>query len=564
MTSLVAGTTSATPAGDPRPGGVRPLTPGPEDGRGRSTLRVLVGGTAWNALAQFVPVPVNVVMTPYLIHHLGIDRWGLIALVTTVASIVSSFDGGLTGALNRYYAIYAGADDRSATTTTLTTVLVFVFGAGLVLGLSGWFLAPRLVDLFAMPRQLRPETTFYMQLVVGLLALTFARNAIAGVIIARQRYGLNSALSVSTYVVWIVGLILTVQGGWGLRGVGVTFLAQQFVATVIVVPPALRYLDRRSVRLLPRGEIRKFFSYSAKIQVTGVSNLANAEFDNLVIGTLLSVHAVALYNAGTGFAVQVTGVLRNALTPAGTFLARTFGGRGQPAAWDTFVRLQRVWAVACSGFYAAALGAAYFAIVDWLGPGFRVGGVIAMIVIAGQAVLSMAMMLGYYCMILGFAGIEVRVGLINVAVNVALTAALVFVGVLGVVVATALAWLASSWWLLHDSRRRISGSIPDFIDVVSLPASLTTALCVFGMEYGLHGALPEGALGLIGASGPALVGLGIFVVIRFGPRRVGTMIGEVLAARPQGLGAMARHLVTAMIDAVGGPGTGAEHGVLSA
>src|SRR5436305_11874455 len=52
------------------------------DGDGRSTTRVIVGGTAWYTLAQLVPLPITVVMTPYLIHHLGVDRWGLIALVT--------------------------------------------------------------------------------------------------------------------------------------------------------------------------------------------------------------------------------------------------------------------------------------------------------------------------------------------------------------------------------------------------------------------------------------------------------------------------------------------------
>lgn len=523
--------------------------------QGRSTARVLVGGTAWNTFAQLVPVPINVVMTPYLIHHLGVDRWGLIALVTTLESIISTFDGGLIGTVNRYFAIYAGADDRSSTTRALMTVLAFVFGAGVVLGLLGWFIAPTLVDLFAMPRHFRPETTFYTRMVVGLLALNFAQSAIAGVIIARQRYALNSLLSVSTYAVWIVGLIVTVRGGWGLRGVAITFAAQQLLAILIVIPPALRYLDRRSVGFLPKAETRTLFSYSAKVQVGGLSRLANAEFDNLVIGTVLSVHSVALYNAGTGLATQVSGVLGNALRPAATHIARTFGAEGERSAWDTYVRLQRLWTVLCSGFYAAALGASYYAIVDWLGPGFRVAGVIAVIVIAGQAVLSMAMMLGFYCIILGWADIEVRVGIINVAVNVALTGALIFVGVLGVVIATAVAWVASCWWLLHAARRRTSPAAPSFIDGLSLPASIITAAVVFAMEYGLQPVIPRGPLGLVAAAGPALLGLVVFVVIRFGPRNLLRIIQEVLGNRSGGVGTMSGHLVMAMIEAVGAQST---------
>ncbi|HET9733598.1 MAG TPA: oligosaccharide flippase family protein [Acidimicrobiales bacterium] len=527
----------------------------PRRGDGRSTVRILLGGTAWNTVSQFVPVPINVVMTPYLIHHLGVDRWGLIALVTTLESIVSSFDGGLTGSVNRYFAIYAGADDRSTTTRMLTTVLAFIFTGGLLLGTVGWLLTPDLVHLFAMPARLRPETVFYLRTVAVLLALGFARNAIAAVIIARQRYALNSFLAVSTYGVWIAGLIVTVHGGWGLRGVAVTFLAQQLVATLIIVPPALRYLDRQSVRFLPRSESRKLFSYSAKVQVSGLSRLANAEFDNLIIGTFLSVHSVALYNAGSGLATQVSGALGNGLTPAATYLARTYGAEGEQGAWNTFVRLQRVWAVVSNGCYAAALGAAYFAIVAWLGPGFRVAGVIAMIVVAGQAVLSMASMLGFYCIILGWAGIEVRVGIVNVSVNVAMTAALLFVGVLGVVTATVVAWLASYLWILHEARRKVAPRTVHLVDAVSLPASLLTAVAVFAMEYVLHPAMPTGPLGLVAAAGPAAVGLGLYVLIRFGPRDLGAMGRDVLGARSDGARAMAARLVSAMLASLAPPGT---------
>ena len=527
----------------------------------RSTARVLVGGTAWNTLAQMIPVPLNVVMTPYLIHHLGVDRWGLIALVGTMQSIISNFDGGLIGTLNRYYAIYAGSDDRAATTRTLTTVLAFVLGIGLAVGAVGWFVAPVLVHLFAMPKTLRPETTFYLRTVVGLLALIFAQTAIAGVIVARQRYALNSFLSVSTYAVWVIGLVATVHGGWGLRGVAITLLAQQIVATVIAVPPALRYLDRSSVRFLPRAEARALFAYSAKVQVGGISRLANAEFDNVVIGTLLSVHTVALYNAGTGFAQQVTGLLGNALRPAATHIARTFGADGEHRAWYDFVRLQRVWAIACSGFYAAALGAAYFAIVDWLGPEFRVGGAIAVIVVAGQAVLSMSMMLGFYCMILGWADIEVRVGVVNVAVNVALTAALIVVGVFGVVVATVVAWLASSFWLLRLTRRRSTAAIPAFVDTASLPASAVTAAAVFAMEFALSPVVPRGPLGLLTAAGPAVIGLGIFAVMRLGPRSFLRLLQGMRSARAGGIRAVANHVITVLIDAVGGPAEAAPEAI---
>jgi O-antigen/teichoic acid export membrane protein len=516
----------------------------------RSTARILLSGATWNAVAQFAPVLVNIVMTPYLIHHLGVDRWGLIALVTTIESILTSFDGGLTESTTRYFAMYAGTDDRRLTTRTLLTVLMFIFGAGLVVGVIGWFVTPTLVHLFAMPSRFRPETTFYLRAVVAVIALGFARNSIAAVVTARQRYALMSLLSLTTYLIWIIGLVLTVHGGWGLRGVAVTFLAQQLAATLIIVPQALRYLDRRAVRPLPWAEARKLFAYSGRVQISGLSRLANAEFDSLVIGTLLSVHALAMYSAGAGLATQVSGIFSNAMGPAGTHMGRVYGAEGDAGARRTFFGIQRIWVVACNALYAVAMGASYYAVVDWLGPGFSVAGVIATVMVAGQGVLVLASMLALYCITVGRADIEMRVGIVAVCVNVVLTAGLIFVGVLGVVAATVVAWLVSSWYLIHDARSKVSPDLPSFLDDLSPVATVATVGVVFFLEYLLRPLVPTGPLGFVAAVGPGLIGLLVFVVVRVGPRLVLTAGRELAASRTEGPRAAASRLAAMLMTSV--------------
>jgi O-antigen/teichoic acid export membrane protein len=522
------------------------MTVGPEGGGGRSTARVLLGGTTWNALAQFAPVVVNIVMTPYFIHHLGIDRWGLIALVTTIESILTSFDGGLTQTTTRYFSVYAGTDDRARTTHTLMTVLLFIFAAGTVVGGAGWFLSPLLVHLFAMPAHFRPETTFYLRAVVALIALGFARNTLGAVVTARQRFALLSMLNILTYVIWIVGLIITVDEGWGLRGVAITFLAQQAAATLVIVPIALPYLDRRAIGFLSAHDARALFKYSSQVQVSGLSQLANAEFDSLLIGTVLSVHSLAMYSAGGGLTSQVGGFFANAVSPASTHMARVYGSEGEEAATRTFVRIQRFWVIAGNACYAVALGAAYFTIVDWLGSGFRVAGAIATILMAGQGVLTLATMMGVYCVTIGRAGVEMRVGIVAVAVNLALTACLVFVGVLGVVAATAVAWLVACWYGLHYARSKTSPDLPSFLDDVSLPATLITVMVVAALEFALQSHVPAGPIGFIASLGPCLIGLAVFAAARFGPFRVAAVVGEALAARSGGPRAVLARMAMAL------------------
>jgi hypothetical protein len=127
---------------------------------------------------------------------------------------------------------------------------------------------------------------------------------------------------------------------------------------------------------------------------------------------------------------------------------------------------------------------------------------------------------------------------------------LIWVGVFGVVVATVVAWVLSCWSLLRAARRRTSPTAPNFIDGQSLLASVVTALAVFAMEYLLQPVIPRGPLGLVAAAGPALVGLGIFVIVRFGPRYILNLVPGVLRARSGGVQAMSGHLITAMMDGI--------------
>ena len=84
----------------------------PVSDEAESSRSVLVRGGGWNAAAQLSPILVNLALTPYVIHGLGLARFGLYILAVSIADFFSSFDGGLYAAAQRYFAVYAGQTDR--------------------------------------------------------------------------------------------------------------------------------------------------------------------------------------------------------------------------------------------------------------------------------------------------------------------------------------------------------------------------------------------------------------------------------------------------------------------
>jgi hypothetical protein len=196
------------------------------------------------------------------------------------------------------------------------------------------------------------------------------------------------------------------------------------------------------------------------------------------------------------------------------------------------------------------IGASYFVIINWLGSGFSQAGVIATVMVAAQGALVPAGIFALYCVTVGRADIEMRVGIVFACTAIALTAGLVFAGVYGVVAAGVMACLAASWFLVHDARKRIDPNLPYFLQYLSVRATVITVTVVFGTEYLIHPYVPVGPIGLLLSGGPCLLGLAVFVVTRIGPRVVISALSEALQNRSEGLLAVGQRLGAVVSTAV--------------
>jgi hypothetical protein len=112
-----------------------------------------------------------------------------------------------------------------------------------------------------------------------------------------------------------------------------------------------------------------------------------------------------------------------------------------------------------------------------------------------------------------------RYGVVSMVVNIALTVPLVLLGSLGVVTATAIGQLVSGVYVLHDVRRTVRRDLPNPLRYVPLLRGVAAAALTLGLEVVIQPFLPTGALGLLGAGVPALVGLATFGVLVLGPGR---------------------------------------------
>ncbi len=499
-------------------------------------LRGVARGFSWGTAGQLIGVAGNLVLTPFIIHGLGIERYGIFVLVVTVTGMLNSFDGGVIGAASRYFSIYAGTDDRRSTTELLVTFCVLLTGLGLLMSTAAWFLSPVVVGFLNMSDIWRPQAIFLFRALGILVTTLFIHTLFQMVLSARQRYAWSTAVGQVVYGAYVVGFVIVIETGSGLRGVAFIFVGQQVLASALIIPVAMQYLDRQGVRLIPWAKLRSILSFSGKLQVGGIAMLVITEVDSLVIGGALSVRALGIYSPGANFSGQLSSVVSNGLGPAGVHLGNVYGRDGEEGAFREFRRLQRMWVVAVTGWTVVAMASAYFGIIAWLGPRFSLSGWICIVLLAGSSISLVTSLIGMYAEAVGKAGALARYGVLSMVVNIVLTVPMVLLGSLGVVAATAIGQFVSAVYLLHDVRRSVRHDLPSPLRHVPLLRGLVAAALTLGLEVAIRPYLPVGPVGLLGAGVPALLGLATFAVLMLGPRQAVRMV-----ARPRSAVSELRH-----------------------
>ncbi|HVV29949.1 MAG TPA: polysaccharide biosynthesis C-terminal domain-containing protein [Mycobacteriales bacterium] len=513
---------------------------------GRTSLSTILRGGAWQTAGQFIPIAVNLALTPYIIHGLGVDRYGLYMYIASLGAFIGSFDGGLNISTQRFFSIFAGRDDRVETTRLLTTLIGLVGAIGVAITVVLWFLAPPLTELLNMPHQLHSEAIFMVRTMGAIVGTALIRNIPVAVLIARQRYLLINANTVGNHGVYVIGLILTVQNHWGLQGVALTLIAQQVVSTVVLLPQTMKGLSRKGISLYSRKELREFLSYSGKVQITGIAALILTELDGLLLGAVLPIRYVAIYSAGASFATQLRRVPSNAVSPMLTTLGHRFGREGEAGLMDEFRRLQKVWVVGIVGWCAVGTGATLFALDAWLGSTFRNSGIVGAVAMIGSLAYMLPAVMNAALSVAGRPGLEARFSVVMVVVNVGLTIPLVFTGPIGVAAATAAGQIAASIYLMRIVRRRWRPDAPSFFSDVPVVPALVSLVVVLGAELALHPVVPEGPAGLLLCAVPAAIGLALYARLVLGAKpaeAVRRALGREKSAPPQAYSAEAESSV---------------------
>lgn len=490
----------------------------------------VLGSAGWQALGQFTPLVINLVLTPFVISTLGVTAYGLWLVTSILTSFIGHVDGGIGATALRYFSRFAGKGGEEGhrlagryvvSLMMLMSVIVFIVVA------VPFVFAGSLMDFFHASAELHAGATFLLRTTLFLLAIGLYRNILAGVLNAHQRYALTSITNVASHIVYSLSLYFTLSAGLGLYGTAYSFMAQAAVATLFIVPSALRLVTFRGAGLMSRAEVKEFLGLAWKVQITGLLHMLSFQGVILIIGRAAPGQVVA-YGPGSNFAQQMRLLPNTAVTPMQSAMGQTIGREGDEAGRRQFVSLQRAWVVFLVGWVAVGAPASMNGVNSWLPLPEDMAGQVAAILLFSHLITLLPAVLSQWLMLDGRPEPQMWNGIVTTSVTLALT--LLFIepfGSLGVAVGVTLAQVAGVTTMLTVATRR--GGIPrsPFREIPWVPALTCSALSFVTtgfMARVLENASVEGIFGLLSVAASAAPPFALYFLWVFGLRRTLRMI----------------------------------------
>lgn len=437
-----------------------------------SVRETIARNTAFNAAGRFWEALVAIVLTPYIVSHIGPAGWGLWGIVNVLTSYLSLMDLGFGSGYAKYIAEHAGRNERRAISDVVTTGLAAYALIGAALVAVVWIIIDPAIDsVLHLVQRLRPDRAIpagdaeTAALVAFLLRWTIVMYAVSNLVgvftsvqTGLQRMGLTNLLSVVGSLVKLVAIVAFLRAGYGIPGLiygnacVLAFLGTGSIALAFYLVPDLRIGPAH----ITRNAFQRLFGFGWRTQVARLSNLIMFQTDTMIIWAYYSIVGgpslarVGVYRLGEELAAKVRQLpllMLTALIPAVSDL----DARKEEAS------LQRLYVAASKYLAAAAMPLLLFTAATagvlmhaWMGPGFEVAaGVLRILAIGLLANIvpgaGIALALGK-----GRADLQMKAGLISMTANITLTLTLLWLfGFWGVPVATALSMGISCLWFIH-------------------------------------------------------------------------------------------------------------------
>jgi len=336
------------------------------------SYKLISKNASYNFVGYLVSTITLFLITPYSLHILGKERFGLWALISVITSFATLTNLGFDQALVKYIAEdYKQRDIVSIKRMVSTTLPIYVLSIGtasVAIFLSVEFIA---ISIFNISGGLLQEFSFVLK---GIIIAFFFRTVFSvfrSVLIGMQRYDLDNINLIITRIVSLIGVYLFLGFGFGLKGLVYNNYIISFLAIALNL-----FFVRAKLKQIPFSihefslfELKRIFKYSINVFSSSIINMIQEPVIKTAITNLNNLTFVTYYDIGN----RIPSMLKNSFGSAMDVIipaSAVMNLEGTTKNRSFYITVQRlIMLIALPSFVLIGLIAKPF-IYLWLGSGY--------------------------------------------------------------------------------------------------------------------------------------------------------------------------------------------------
>lgn len=267
---------------------MKPLTSG----------RLLAGNTLWNLLGSCFPILIAIVCLPVLKSRLGTDRLGVISLAWVVIGYFGFFDLGLSRALTKLVAERMGQERREEIPGLIWTSLALMTGVGVAGSVVTLLCTPLLLHrLLKVPPEIFVETQNAFYWLSAAIPVVVATAGLRGVLEALQEFRLATAIRVPMGIYTYLGPVIMLPFSHSLAWIMAALMVGRVAAGAAHLWACARVMPGLNRGFgFHRAFVKPLLHFGTWMTVSNVVGPLMISFDRFIVGSLISMTAVAYYS----------------------------------------------------------------------------------------------------------------------------------------------------------------------------------------------------------------------------------------------------------------------------
>lgn len=249
-------------------------------------------------------------LTPFVIHKLGREGYGIWRLALTFVGYYGFVDIAISSSVTRFVARHIGEEDSESLNETVNTAMVIYLVIGMLVILISFVFADVLVSFFDKTPRAAIEEFRWLVRILGLsTALGFFASLFGAIVNAKENYVISSLTGIGLNIIRAALTVVFLLGGMNLVGAGLAILVSTMLgvgANYFVckkVAPEAKFAIFRA-----RGAaLKMLLVYSGTTTVVVIGDLLRTQVDSVVIGKMVGFEAVAIYGIVGSLISQIGG-----------------------------------------------------------------------------------------------------------------------------------------------------------------------------------------------------------------------------------------------------------------